>query len=314
VNQKFNIKWVESTDVDKISWDKVVSGSSALNLYCYKWYLDAVSDNWGALVIGDYEFIMPIPYTVKKNQSILYQPFFSQQLNILGKQLPSIEVINHFISSIPQKFKLAQFNLPNYLIQNITDYEIEEVVCQYLDLNQGHAAVFSEYSTNAKRQIKKAIKNELKITESGDLEVFMPLFKETVGVKLGFLEDNYNRLHKLMNVGLHLNKGRLLTVQKGDEVLAMGYFFIRNNRITYLKGASTIQGRDTGAMYYLMDAVIKEYAAANRIFDFGGSKIASVAEFYKKLGGVDQTYLSFAKNDLSWLLKKAKGIRDRFKK
>ena len=28
----------------------------------------------------------------------------------------------------------------------------------------------------------------------------------------------------------------------------------------------------------------------------------------------DQTYLSFAKNDLPWLLKKAKGVRDRLKK
>ena len=265
-------------------------------------------------MIGDYEFIMPIPYTVKKNQSVLYQPFFSQQLNILGKKLPSVEVINHFISSIPQKFKLAQFNLPNYLIQNGTDYEIEEIICQYLDLNQEHEAVRTEYSTNAKRQIKKAIKNELKVTETGDLEAFMRLFKDTVGVKLGFLEDNYSRLLKLMNVGLLLNKGRLLAVQKGDEVLAMGYFFIQNNRITYLKGASTIQGRDTGSMYFLMDAVIKEHATTNRIFDFGGSKVSSVAEFYKKLGGVDQTYLSFAKNDLPWLLKKAKGVRDRLKK
>ena len=288
--------------------------SSELNLYCFSWYLDAVSDNWGALVMGDYEFIMPIPYTVKKNQSILYQPFFSQQFNILGKKLPSVEVINCFISSIPQKFKLAQFNLPNYLIQNVTDYEIEEIVCQCLDLNQEHEAVSSRYSTNAKRQIKKAIKNELKVTETGDLEVFMPLFKETVGDKLSFTEDNYSRLHKLMNVGLVLNKGRLLTVQKGDEVLAMGYFFIQNNRITYLKGASTIQGRDTGAMYYLMDSMIQEYAKSKRVFDFGGSKVSSIAEFYKKLGGKDQTYLSFSKNDLPWLLKTAKGVRDRFKK
>ena len=273
-----------------------------------------MSDNWGALVIGDYEFIMPIPYTVKKSQSVLYQPFFNQQLNVLGKNLPSVQVINQFISNIPQKFKLLQFNFPNYLIQSEYGFEIEEVICQYLDLNQTHEALSAEYSTNAKRQIKKAIKNELKVTETGGLEVFMPLFKKTVGVKLGFLEDNYSRLHKLMNVGLHLNKGRLLTVQKGEEVLAMGYFFIQNNRITYLKGASTIQGRDTGAMYYLMDAVIKEYAAANRIFDFGGSKVSSVAEFYKKLGAKDQTYLSFSKNDLPWLLKKFKDVRDRLKK
>ena len=69
----------------KLAGMKLLSVLSALSLYCYSWYLDAVSDNWGALVMGDYEFIMPIPYTVKKNQSILYQPFFSQQLNVLGK-------------------------------------------------------------------------------------------------------------------------------------------------------------------------------------------------------------------------------------
>ena len=264
--------------------------------------------------MGDFDFIMPIPYTIKKNQSVLYQPFFSQQLNVLGKNLPSVEVINQFISSIPQKFKLVQFNFPNYLIQSESGFEIEEVICQYLDLNQTHEALSAEYSTNAKRQIKKAIKNELKVTEVKDLEVFMSLFEETVGVKLGLLRDNYSRLYKLMNVGLRLNKGRLLSVQQGDEVLGMGYFFIQNNRITYLKGASTVQGRDIGAMYFLMDSVINEFSSTNRVLDFGGSKVSSIAAFYKKLGGLDKTYLSFSKNDLPYLIKKAKGIRDRFKK
>jgi len=264
--------------------------------------------------MGDYEFIMPIPYTVKKNQSILYQPFFSQQLNVLGKELPSVEVINSFIASIPEKFKLVQFNMPNYLIQDANGFEIEEVVFQYLDLSKEYETLSAEYSTNAKRQIKKAVKNELKVTEIVGLEVFMPLFKETVGDKLNFMPDNYKRLKTLMEVGLGNKSGKLLSVQKDDVVVAMGYFFIQDNRITYLKGASIQEGRDTGAMYFLMDAVIKEYAATKRIFDFGGSKVTSVAEFYKKLGGKDQTYLSFSKNDLPWLIKKAKGVRDKLKK
>ena len=264
--------------------------------------------------MGDYEFILPIPYTVKNRQSILYQPFFSQQLNVLGKELPSVELINQFILCIPEKFKLAQFNFPNYLIQNTTGYEIEEVVFQYLDLNQEYETVSSEYSTNAKRQIKKAINNELKVLEAEDLEAFMSLFKETVGNKLNFNEDNFSRLKSLMEVGLANNSGKLWSVQKDDEVVTMGYFFIQNNRVTYLKGASSKEGRDSGAMYFLMDTVIKKYADSKRVFDFGGSKVSSIAEFYKKLGGKDQTYLSFSKNDLPWLLKKAKGLRDKLKK
>ena len=264
-------------------------------------------------MIGDYEFIMPIPYTIKNNQSVLYQPFFSQQLNILGKKLPSVELINKFVSSIPQKFKLAQFNLPNYLIQNASDYEIEEVFCQTLDLNKEYKVIASGYSTNAKRQIKKGIKNELKVAEVGNLGFFIELFKETVGVKLNFTEDNYDRLQSLMHVGLANGSGKLLSVQLGDSIVAMGFFFVQNNRVTYLKGASTIQGRDSGAMYYLMESMIQEYSNSKRVFDFGGSKVSSVAEFYKKLGGVNETYLSFSKNNLPWLLKTAKGVRDKFK-
>jgi len=291
-----------------------VEKSKGLNLYCYSWYLDAVSDNWGALVMGDYDFIMPIPFTIKKNQSVLYQPFFSQQLNILGRELPSVEVINSFIACIPEKFKLAHFNLPNYLIQDANGYEIEEVVFQSLDLSKAYEVLSTDYSTNAKRQIKKAVKIELKIIEHNDLNAFLQLFKEAVGNKLGFAEDNYSRLKKLMKVGLVLKAGRLVAVQKGDEVLAMGYFFIQDDRVTYLKGASTQEGRDTGAMYFLMDALINEYASTNRVFDFGGSKVESIAEFYRKLGGKDEIYLSFSKNELPWLLKKAKGIRDKLKK
>jgi hypothetical protein len=62
-----------------------------------------------------------------------------------------------------------------------------------------------------------------------------------------------------------------------------------------------------------MDTIIKKYAASKRVFDFGGSKVSSIAEFYKKLGGEDQTYLSFSKNNLPWLLKTAKGLRDKFR-
>lgn len=264
--------------------------------------------------MGDYEFIMPIPYTVKKNQSILYQPFFSQQLNILGKRFPSTDTINHFISSIPRKFKLAQFNLPNYLIQVVKDFEIEEVVCQVLDLNKEYEAISAGYSTNAKRQIKKGIKNKLKVLDVDDSEVFIQLFKETVGFKLNFTEDNYDRLQNLIQTGLAAGSGKLVSVQLCDSIVAMGFFFIQKDRVTYLKGASTIKGKDSGAMYYLMDSMIKEYSSSKRVFDFGGSKVSSVADFYKKLGGKDQTYLSFSKNDLPWLLKKAKEVRDKLKK
>ncbi len=311
-NSDTKVQFVQQEQINIQKWDEVVESHGGVNVYCYSWYLNAICDRWNALVLGDYEVIFPLPEVIKGGQSIIYQPFFSQLFLIAGKEVTHRQKAE-LINAIPDEYKLVHFSLPDRLPLNGA-WGIEEVVYQELDLGKGYDELKRDYSENARRQIKKAVKASLVLEESDDFSKFIQLFKVQVGDRLGFTSENYGYLKKLMQAGVDVSKGKLLLVKKEEEIVAAGYFMIQNHRVLYLKGAATEEGKKTGAMFYLLDQMIQEYANRNVVFDFGGSKIESVAQFYKKFGGVDQVYYNYSKNTLPWLLKKAKELRDIIKK
>jgi hypothetical protein len=76
-----------------------------------------------------------------------------------------------------------------------------------------------------------------------------------------------------------------------------------------LKGACFEEEKKQGAMYGLMDFAMQKFALNYNTFDFGGSAIEGVANFYKKFGAQDCTYYDFHLNKMpTWFqtLKKIK--------
>ncbi|MGZ3950491.1 MAG: hypothetical protein ACXVBZ_03805, partial [Flavisolibacter sp.] len=69
-------------EIDK--WDRCISGSSNGLIYAYSYYLDATADNWDALVLNDYQAVMPLPWRKKFGVFYLYQPSFAAQLGVFG--------------------------------------------------------------------------------------------------------------------------------------------------------------------------------------------------------------------------------------
>lgn len=303
------IKWLESDELNRGLYDTLVSESNQTNIYALSWYLDAVSDKWGVLVLGDYKAVMPIPYTIKKGQSIIYQPFFSRQIGVFGIENPS-ELSEIFLNSIPKKFKLIQFGLSH---SANSDFEITSVLHQELNLESEYEDLHRSYSTNAKRQIKKSQKSEIEIKQLGNPQELIELFRETKGSEIGLSEDNFKHLGQLLDAGLNNKKAILLGAYQKKELVAAAYYFVQDHRITYLKGASNDSGRNSGAMYLLMDFVVGKYSGSGRVLDFGGSKIGSIAMFYKKFGAIDSEYYLYERNNLPLILKQVKKVRDKLK-
>lgn len=301
------ILWIESKDLDIDRYDKLIEQSEEVNIYNFSWYLEAVADFWGALVLNNYEALMPIAYTVKKGQYIVYQPFFSRQIGVYGEYVNPV-MINSFISAIPEKFKLIDFGFPYEIKVN---YSVEHVVHQQLNLENSYDFLYSNYSTNTKRQLKKAVKNEVEIREYEAPEELINLFKNTKGEEIGLSEGNFSHLLALLKKGLVKKSGILLGAFYNEQLIASAYYFVQENRITYLKGAGSEKGREIGGMYLLMDFMISKYAGASIIFDFGGSKLDSIASFYKKFGAIDKTYYLYSKNKLPLVIKLAKNLRDK---
>ena len=175
---------------------------------------------------------------------------------------------------------------------------------QYLDLKSEF-----RYSTNAKRLIKKA-NEKFHYKRSHKAEELIELFRETAFKKIDSItNEDLNRLENLMYVALEKEKGELYLIYSHHDVVGGGFFLKDKKRITYLKGASTEEAKKSGAMFGLIDHAIKHYRDHYNTFDFGGSDVENVANFYKKFGATDRVYYNYSIDNLPLWFKTLKKIR-----
>ena len=69
------IKRIKHHQIDFVKWDLAIEKSSAPLIYGYAWYLNTITSNqWDALVVGDYEAVFPMPWKKKFGIKYIYQP------------------------------------------------------------------------------------------------------------------------------------------------------------------------------------------------------------------------------------------------
>ena len=78
------IKYVAQQQVDKNKWDACIERSSNGLIYGYSFYLDSMAKHWDALVLNDYEAVMPLTWNRKWGIKYLYQPPLTPQLGIFS--------------------------------------------------------------------------------------------------------------------------------------------------------------------------------------------------------------------------------------
>ena len=125
-------------------------------------------------------------------------------------------------------------------------------------------------------------------------------------------EVHYQRLHQLMFKAMFMGMGEIYGVYTHHNELCAGAFFLKDHKhLIFLFSATTPEARRNGAMTFLLDAVIKEYAETALVFDFEGSNNENLARFYKGFGAHEIIYYQFKMNrlpfPLSYFLKLFKG-------
>jgi hypothetical protein len=302
------IRYIRNDEIDIAKWDDCISKSSNSIVYAQSWYLDIVSPFWDALVLDDYEAVFPLTWRVKWGVNYLYQPFFTQQLGLFSKKETDPSLLQEFLAEIPSKFKLIEINLNAHNIYNGEPaFETEERITHLLDLNQPYEIIAGNYSDNTKRNIKKAEKAGLIISESDTIKSAIDIFKrEKSKVITALKDDSYSMLERIADTAIENNQGKFFEVKDADQNLhSAAFFLISGKYIIHLFSTTTAFGRESGAMHYMMDAMIKSHANSQFIFDFEGSNIPSIARFYKSFGGYDVSYLHISRNRLPWWLRPA---------
>ncbi len=298
------IHYLSHNEIDQEKWDLCLEQASNSLIYGYSWYLNQVSPGWDALVYGDYHAVMPLTKKQKYFISYLYQPFFTQQLGVFAKAQLSQELLLDFVSNIPSKYRLIDISLneQNYFLSE--KYRLIKKKNFVLNLNKPYDKLLKDYNSQANRNLKKAKKQEVELKSISFKEVVIFYRMHKGEVTRNVSASDYANLESLLDMAW--KRGKLFSkgvYSKSGELLACGSFLMQKGRIIFLLGTSSASGRDFGAMHFLMDNVIFQFANHKMLLDFEGSEIPGIARFYKSFGASKTHYFRLKKNRLPWILR-----------
>ena len=299
------IQRLRHQEIDRTAWDRTVSSAAGPNLYTRSWYLDAVCPGWEALATPDYQLVMPLCPRKKLTIPYLYQPLLSQQHGILSEGKVDRETAQAFLECIPQEFRLIEITLhennPVETLQGISMHTTMRV-----DLSHGYDQISAAYHDNTRRNLHKA-KSAGLTWESGLAPgQFLSLLMADPGAGSRILLRNNNRkpLLRLINALLLRQCGEIAGIRDSSGNLLAAALFARQETMHFfLSPASTPAGRDTRAMFLLIERYIHQHAGSRAQLDFEGSDIPDVARFYKGFGAAEYSYPSFRLNRLPFPLK-----------
>jgi hypothetical protein len=259
-------------------------------------------DNWDALVLNDYEAVMPLPWRKKFSLHYIYQPFLVAQLGLFGNNI-SAETLTVFLNIVPKKFRYLDFPLNHGNVFSLPEYPLFERANYVLSLQPSYNDLYNLYRQNIKRNIKKAIQYGCEIKKNVPIASIIHLSKQQNNSN----EADFLRFKKLFNY-LHLQKKTTTYgVYSGEQLVASAAFLFSHNRAYYILVGNHPNGRTLGASHLLIDAFIQDHAGRQLFLDFEGSDIRNLSFFYSSFGATEEKYTAIKLNRLPmfarWLKK-----------
>lgn len=293
------IALIPSAQIDRTKWDQCVAENANGLLYSTSAYLDTMAENWVGLVAGDYKQIMPLPWKKKLGIRYGYTPPFIQQLGITGvTDITLMQAILAYLKKV-YSFGDMHFNFGNgKALEGIRYIPKTNLL---IDLGTGYANIYHNYRNDLKETLKKNRSADYVI---GDYEEAIALFATTYQYRLGKLRTiDYQRFGKLCKT-LHNNNQCFTRMAKSKEgtVLAIALFLTDNKRVYNIMNTTLPEGRHQKANHFLLDKVLQELSGQPMLFDFEGSEIPGVKQFYEGFGGQNQPYFHYRHNGFPWPL------------
>jgi hypothetical protein len=295
------IKYIRSQDLDIVKYNDCIENSIQSRIYAFSWYLDIVADNWGVLVQDDYKAVMPIPWKKKYGIKYVYPPFWLLELGVFS--LDENQDINSFLEVLYCDFKFIELrlNTKNKFLKS--DFLINKQF-QYLDLKIGYESILKGYNRNRKREIIKANKHHLIENWNDNPEKLITIFKANIAERVkGVSDKDYTTLLNIMQLSIQKRVGELLTIyDTNDKLLAAAFFLKHKNKVTQLVCASDVSNRKNGVHAFFNDRAIFKYQPHFSVYNFGGSSMKNIANYYTSFGAATEEYQQIKYNNLPFLL------------
>jgi len=291
------LRYLTHTEIDVQKWNQCIDNANNCRIYAYNWQLDRAASRWDALILGDYDYVMPLPVKKKFGITYFYQPMFSQQLGIYPTSTKTISDL--FYNWLHTHFRFAELNLNagNLPGKGFEKIHFESRKNYLLPLGNDYATISSFFSKNTKRNIAKANKQNLSLIEGIRLETYLEFKRQNLPPNVPV--KSMDTLKNMIAYGQYKGFGEIYGVYSSDNQLCAAVYFCRwKDRVIYFNAASSEKGKEQGGMHFLLNQFIQKNAGKNLTIDFEGSMIPGVARFYAGFGATPETYFHLKFNRL----------------
>jgi hypothetical protein len=286
------IHYLRHNQIDKIRWDQTLETSSNRRIYGFSWYLDRVCPGWDALVLDDYRAVFPLTWNRKYGISYLYQPFFTQQSGPFSADIPDAGLTERFIAAIPVSFRFIEIHLNSGVRLDNGNIKLNQRINHELSLTDPYDTIAEGFSKNARRNLKKAALSGIAVGKEPETEQLIRLFADHYGKQEGKLKEHHYRILRELIMEM---KTRGMAWLKGvwsvnGELQAAACVVSDAGRLYFLFAGSAPVARETGAMFMLIDHLIREHAGKSMVLDFEGGNDPIPGRFYKSFGALEVPY------------------------
>lgn len=295
-------RYIKRTELDTAKWDRCIDNAPNGLIYAYSWYLDHMAENWDALIWGDYQAVMPLPWKKKWGIRYLYWVPFAQQLGVFANDRPARLLVHPAIKEVHKHFRYGDLYL-NYANEGLS--AAQRMTNLVLDLNQPYDTIAGVYKSDLQKNLQKAAKEtpayERNIALSTAAGYFQQSYQEQIGTITAGQYQQFEQLCRLVQ-----QNGELLlrgAMDREGQWLATALLLKKGQRMYLLQSTTLPKGRKISANHWLLDQVIREFAGTGMILDFEGSDLPGVAHFYRNFGAREQPFYTYHFNRLPWYIR-----------
>jgi hypothetical protein len=299
------IKFLNREEIDDERWNDAIANAVNTNIYGFSWYLDAVSPGWCALIEGDYTAVMPLTWRTKYFINYVFTPAYCQQLGVFSTKPTDEHQILRFLEAIPKKFRYIDLNLN--VANSLSNPAISVASKRNLVLTLGHDIdlIRQSYSTNHKRNIKKAIDAGITVHADGDMETIIRFFEKGRGGRLSHNPDREHSIFKQLckSVASYARVSIWMAHDAQNSPCGGAVFFETKQGAYFIFSGVSDEGRKHSVMHLLVDRFIHHAVGRLQFLDFEGSNDPDLARFYSGFGAAECLYLHITINRLPTIIR-----------
>lgn len=292
------IKHLENTDINFVRWDNCINNAINGNIFAYSWYLNILCEEWEALVLGNYEYVMPLFHKTKFNKKIYFSSKLGIRLGVYSNKLITHDIVQKFIDAIPSDKSLINLSLNIY--NHLNSPNVRMVSTYELDLIQSHQKIAEKYSNQFQKDLETAHLNKITITQ-GLLpnELINFALSKKVYSKPKLKENQISQLRMIIANSLRYHLGETYCAYGDHNNLQAAAFFVKSKKKIHLLFAAISQyGIHKNAFHLLIDKYIEVHSEKDLTLNIENSIAKNNKEFFTGVGAHEVKYQQYYKNNL----------------